>query len=214
MAPILLASIAALAQSGAYRASGSEPFWSLEIAAGRMTYRGDGREISVPAPELETTADGRRRYVARDLVVELSMGPCEDEAARVYEDSVRVTANGVTVAGCGGAEQPPDSLVDTSWAIVDIAGEAVAGDNYAISFGADTLVGYTGCNRFSGSYSRNGDMLALGAIRGTRRACPEPRMSRERRAWQILSGPVTISFPDGETLLLSGDGGSIRLQRT
>lgn len=214
MVPILLALIAALAQPDAYRASGSEPFWSLEIAAGRMTYRGDGREISVPAPALRPTADDGIRYVTRRLVVEIRMEPCEDEAARVYEDSVRVTADGVTVEGCGGAERPPDSLADTSWTIVEIAHEPVAGDNYAISFGADTLVGYTGCNRLSGGYSRNGDTLTLGAIRSTRRACPEPAMSRERRAWQILSGPVTISFPDGETLLLSGESGTIRLRRS
>lgn len=214
MAAILLISVTALAQSGAYRANGGEPFWSLEIAGGRMTYSRDGEEISVPAPRLRTGADGRIRYVTRRLVVEIRPEPCEDEAERVYDDTVRVTANGVTVEGCGGAEQPPDSLVDTSWTIVAIAGEAVAGDNYAISFGPDALVGYAGCNRFSGSYSRNGDTLTLGAIRATRRACPEPRMSRERRAWQILGGPVTISFADGETLLLSGDGGTIRLRRS
>lgn len=214
MAPILLALIAAVAQSGAYRASGSEPFWSLEIADGRMTYRRDGETISVRALRVRPSADGFIRFATRRLVVEIRPEPCEDEAARVYEDSVRVTANGDTVEGCGGAERPPDSLVDTSWTIVDIAGEAVAGDNYAISFGADALVGYTGCNRFSGPYSRNGDTLTLGAIRGTRRACPEPRMSRERRAWQILGGPVTIAFADGDTLLLSGNGGTIRLRRS
>ena len=38
-------------------------------------------------------------------------------------------------------------------------------------------------------------------------------MTHEARAAAILSGPVTACFPDGDTLVLTGAGGAIRLRR-
>jgi len=55
--------------------------------------------------------------------------------------------------------------------------------------------------------------LTPGAIAATRMACPGPRMAHEQRAFAILSGPVTVSHPDGDTLVLTGEAGSIRLRR-
>jgi heat shock protein HslJ len=44
--------------------------------------------------------------------------------------------------------------------------------------------------------------------------CPDPGMDHERRALQLLSGPVRISFPGGENLVLTGNGVTMRLHQT
>ena len=89
----------------------------------------------------------------------------------------------------------------------------VSGGEYFIEFGADRLSGRAGCNRFSGTYSITGDRLAVGPLATTRMACPEPAMRHERRVLEILRGPVTISRRVGTGLVLTGNGGSIRLGR-
>jgi heat shock protein HslJ len=132
----------------------------------------------------------------------------------VYADTVRVTANGTTVAGCGGTLLPPATLADTDWRIVAIGGEAVDGDTYAMQFtGAGRLNGQAGCNRFSGRYAQRRVLLTAGPIAVTRMVCPGARMTHERAVLQILAGRVTIGFPDGETMVLTAAGGSIRLRR-
>ncbi|HEV7660726.1 MAG TPA: META domain-containing protein [Allosphingosinicella sp.] len=214
MAPILLALTATLAQPGAYTAGGSEPFWGLEIAGGQMTYEpGDDRRLIAATPRRRPIRNGYR-YVTRIFTVEIRHVRCEDEGERVHSDTVRVTANGTTVWGCGGTLLPPATLADTDWRIVAIGGEAVNGDNYAMQFtGAGRLNGQAGCNRFSGRYAQRRIRLTAGPIAATRMACPGARMAHERAVLHILGGQVTIGFPDGETMMLTAGGGSIRLRR-
>ena len=56
-------------------------------------------------------------------------------------------------------------------------------------------------------------MLTAGALAMTRMACPGPGMAHEQRAAEILGGPARVSFPDGDTLLLTGPTGAIRARR-
>src|SRR5688500_16436138 len=46
--------------AGPYRALGTEPFWSVTIADGRMTYDSPEGGFSVDAPAARATAGGRR----------------------------------------------------------------------------------------------------------------------------------------------------------
>ena len=47
----------------------------------------------------------------------------------------------------------------------------------------------------------------------TRMACPEPRMTHERKMLRLLGGSVRFSYPDGDTMLLTGNGVTARLRR-
>ena len=109
---------------------------------------------------------------------------------------------------------PPERLADTDWTIVEIDGQAVQGPNYFLQFTADRLSGLAGCNRFSGGYSQSGETLTIGPVAATRMFCPDPGMDHERRALQLLSGPVRISFPGGENMILTGNGVTMRLHRS
>lgn len=117
--------------------------------------------------------------------------------------------------------QPTVRLSETSWLLVEIDGQAtelsgdlLADDRYAVDFGPNAVVGYSGCNRFSGPYTRAGDMLTFGPLGGTRRACAPHIMLLESRFFEILARPVRVSFPEPGIMLLTGETGAIRLRLT
>jgi heat shock protein HslJ len=196
-----------------YGAGGSEPFWSLAIERGRITYNpGTGEPaFSMRAPPRQNVRNGYR-YVTPRLVIDIRHVRCEDEAERYFADTVRVTTNGNTYSGCGGAVLPPPTLADTDWVIASIAGTPVRGDGYGLQFHEGRVSGQAGCNRFSGTYRERRPLLILGPMAVTRMACLGPRMALERRALRILSGPVRMNFVDGDNLILTGRGGTMRLR--
>lgn len=219
IAPMLAGcATAAAAPAGlAYRAHGTEPFWSVTIANGRIVYESpDQPGIDVPARSLRAPHEGLR-YGTRRMTVDITPGPCNDGMGdRYYADTVRLIFPGAgrPLEGCGGAVLPPDTLADTGWGIAAIDGEAVApAEDYVLQFGEGRIHGQAGCNRFSGPYAEAGRTLTPGAIMATRMACPEPRMRHEAKMLRLLSGPVRYTYPDGDTLQLTGNGVTARLRR-
>jgi hypothetical protein len=95
---------------------------------------------------------------------------------RIFADTVRVTVDGRSLQGCGGAILPPATLQDTSWEIVTIDGGRVpGGEQYRIGFSADGISGRAGCNSFSGNYRVGRDGFQAGPLAMTRMACPGQR---------------------------------------
>ena len=134
---------------------------------------------------------------------------------------IALLAGLLAIACAHEAPQASARLSDTSWLFVEIDGHAteltgdlLRDDRYAVDFSPDVIVGYSGCNRFSGRYSRSGDILTFEPLASTLRGCGERIMMLERRLFEILEGPVRISFPDRGTMLLTGESGAIRLRQT
>ncbi len=91
-----------------YRALGTEPFWSVTIEAGRMTYGpADGAKIAVPAPAPRPTFNGHRYETSR-LTVDVIHSRCSDGMSdAIYADTVLVLIDGRRLSGCGGAVSRP-----------------------------------------------------------------------------------------------------------
>jgi uncharacterized membrane protein len=220
VAILLLAGCATLGASapatptGPYRALGTEPFWSVTIADGRMAYDSPGNDgFSVAAPAPRATRNGRR-YETRRLTLDITHVRCGDGMSdRTYPDTVMAIVDGRTLHGCGGAALAPATLAGTNWRIVRIDGDAVSGDAYVLRFEGERLNGRAGCNSFGGPYRIEGDTLTAGPLMATMMACPGARMTHERNAMHVLEGPARIAHPDGDTMVLSGGGGEIRLRR-
>lgn len=217
MAAGLSALLALLLAASPYRAHGTEPFWGVTITGNRVVYESaDGpRVVAVVRPRVTRTG---RVYASRRLTVEIRRGRCNDGMSDRYQaDTVRVWVGprtGRALEGCGGATLPPASLADTGWAIVSIGGEDVAqAENYNLQFSDGRIHGQAGCNRFSGPYRETSRTLTPGPMIATRMACPEPGMRHERDVLHLLSGPVDFFYPDGDTLFLRRNGGTIRLRR-
>ena len=104
-------------------------------------------------------------------------------------------------AGCGG-DDGAGSFVGVPWVVssgVDLAGtDAVP----SATFTDDTVGGSTGCNRFTASYTVDGDAMEIGEIASTRMACPPPADAIER-AYLAALGRVAAWHIDGSELVLA-----------
>lgn len=116
---------------------------------------------------------------------------------------------GSIVAGPGVAEGPPPSepgqgLGGTSWNLAEMGDTAdVARIVPTIEFGADGRAsGFAGCNTFSGTFTTDGETIALGPLATTKMGCERPASAVETEYLQALSGVATWSIePDGRLLL-------------
>lgn len=125
---------------------------------------------------------------------------------------------GSIVAGPGVAEGPPPSeaglgLDGTTWSLAEMGDTAdFARIVPTIDFGADGSVsGFSGCNTFSGTFTTDGETIALGPLATTKMGCERPASAVETEYLQALSGVATWSIePDGRLLL----AGAIPLRYT
>lgn len=221
----LLAAFATLALQAAtpaepppdYHASGSEPFWSLEVRGRGIKFmpndgsEGDGGIASV-LPRRQPVRNGYR-LVTPLFTVTVRHAVCEDEAERRYSDTVDVRTRERDYQGCGGTLLPPAMLERTDWRIETIRNMPVEGDAYMLGFNEGRISGRAGCNRFSGPFTQRGAVLTTGPIAATRMLCPGLRMTHERSVLELLRGPVRISYPAGDVMVLTSNGGTIRLRR-
>ncbi|MDA0181252.1 META domain-containing protein [Solirubrobacter phytolaccae] len=105
----------------------------------------------------------------------------------------------LVLAGCGGeAAQGPPALEGTPWVVA--SGEASA------SFTDGTLSGSDGCNRYTTSYTIDGDTLRLGAIVTTKMACEPARMERADAFRAALERASRWRVEDEELTLLDDAG--------
>lgn len=200
-----------------YYASGSEPFWGLEVRGRGIKFMpNDGSEgsggIAASLPRRQPVRNGYR-LVTPLFTVTVRNIVCEDEAERRYRDSVRVTTRDRHYDGCGGTLLPPAMLERSDWRIETISNMRVDGDNYVLGFNEGRISGHAGCNRFSGPFTQRGAVLTAGPIAATRMLCPGLRMTHERAVLELLRGPVRISYPAGDVMMLTGRVGTIRLRR-
>ena len=96
-------------ETESYRALGTEPFWSISIDNGRMTYQSPEGGFSVRAPRGEELGDGRI-WETRRITLQASNAECSDGMSdTVYPQTVRVVVDGRELRGCGGATTAPPS---------------------------------------------------------------------------------------------------------
>ncbi|HEY5710645.1 MAG TPA: META domain-containing protein [Allosphingosinicella sp.] len=219
---ILILLLAAAATIGAapprrvapYEAGGFEPNWVLRVDRGRLTY-----ETGTPEPTLNMAVPRRRpvrngyQYVTPRLTVDVRHTVCQSYAGRDFADTVNVTFDGQFHDGCGGIGVAPRALADTWWYILSIGGTVLDDptDDYRIGFREGRMTGRAGCNEFTSFYRERRPVLALGRMAVTRTTCPAARLALEQRALAILRGPLRITWVDGDTMVLTGPGGSMRL---
>ncbi len=79
---------------------------------------------------------------------------------------------------------------------------------------ANRVTGFSGCNRFNGTYTRNGAELRFSGVAATMMACPEPAMTLERQILQALGQVTEFRISSGRLTLLGAEGQDVlRLQR-
>jgi heat shock protein HslJ len=198
-----------------YKAVGTEPGWSLTVRPARMDYAGDYGEVNIAEPTPPDFRAAHGTYRSGKLQLTISAGPCSDGMSDlVYRQTVRVTADGRTVSGCGGGTIAPATIAGTSWSVVSVNGRPVPGGGpYFLQFGDGSLSAKFGCNSISGPYKMNGDHLSAPNLVQTEMLCPEPAMTFERDGGAVLGSNVRVERIGGERLRLVSEAGTIELKR-
>ena len=112
--PLLLLPLAACVtmppgEAETYRAVGTEPFWSITIANGRMTYETPDGGFSVPAPRGQENGSGRS-WETRRIRLTMWHEECSDGMSdNRFPQTVRATVDGRELRGCGGDRVSPAS---------------------------------------------------------------------------------------------------------
>jgi hypothetical protein len=70
------------------------------------------------------------------------------------------------------------SLAGSEW--------GMGGSEQYIQFSEGRVAGHSGCNRYTGSFTQDGDSLKLGPLASTKMACPPERMEQEQTWFQML----------------------------
>jgi heat shock protein HslJ len=194
---------------------GNEPSWKVDLTTPGIakaevlgeeakTYRGGATRNDV----LKETLWRGSPDAGRDLVVFLSDRSCSDQMSDVVHPvTARASfADGRFFAGCcrvvggagtaGGAATGTPPFHGRTWRLESLPGKALgaASQPLTMRFEQNRVSGFSGCNRFTGSYSVDGDVLTLSQLAGTMMACPEPAMALESALRAALGTPLRYAF--------------------
>ncbi|MEM7669362.1 MAG: META domain-containing protein [Pseudomonadota bacterium] len=102
------------------------------------------------------------------------------------------------------------SLAGSEWRPVAGEGPAAEVEQFLRFESDDRFAGTGGCNRFSGTYTRDRETLTFGPAAMTRMACPEAAMSAERRVSDLMAATrrgiahhLLLVLMDGEGRILA-----------
>ncbi len=205
----------------AFRATGNEPGWRLDIGNDELTLSANYGEtrIEAPIPEAETTDDSTRYLVDADgqaLTVTIFERLCTDTMSGMpHPNTVTLVLDGEELNGCGG--DPAILLRGVEWVVEDIDDGGIVDNSRAtLEFGdEDRISGAASCNRFMGGYSLSGEGLTLSQMATTMMACDQALMTQELRFLEILGSVQRFELSDDGALVLHGsDGRTITARRS
>jgi putative lipoprotein len=98
------------------------------------------------------------------------------------------------------------SPVGVEWIVTGGLDVAAASPKPSATFADGTVSGSTGCNRFSGPYTLEGEALEIGPLASTRMYCPPPADQVERAYLDVLGRVAAWRFDDAELVLLDREG--------
>lgn len=112
---------------------------------------------------------------------------------------------------------PPAALEGTLWRLEafeqgEVVSSVLAGTEITLTFADNKASGFSGCNWFSAEYSVDGSRLELGLIQQTVRACLEPGVEDQERAFAEAFRTVTKYTIDGDRLTLTHAGGRLHFR--
>lgn len=199
-----------------YRAAGNEPFWSITLNEGLLTFRRLGHESLEAQPYTRKEPDGPIIAGSGENTLRLLVkdGLCRDTMSDMhFPQQVELELAGKILRGCGG--DSARLLQGVEWVITDIDGTGVLdGSRVTLVFETDGRVnGRASCNRFMGRYTLTGEGLSLDQLATTKMACAPALMDQEKRVLTHLGSLMSFEFrEENGALLLRSDEGFLEAQ--
>lgn len=211
-----------------FKASGTEPFWGLEITEKTIRFTSmvqDLEKFSAPATNPTRAADSNvKMYTAETdagtVRAQVAQGECtNDMSGKVSRYKVKVeikqdTDKEFTVfEGCG--EYITDYRLNDIWVLEEMEGKTVQKEdfqedlpNMEIHTSENRFMGHAGCNRMNGKIFSEGNLLRFTDIATTRMMCPpgnkENDFLKNLRAsthFEIRDNRLFLNNPDGPKLV-------------
>lgn len=166
-------------------ASGSEPFWSLEIDFDKEIYfKGlHGDSIVTEVPEAIRLQDVpatsyRIKTASEDLTIVIYDQACTDNlTGKELPKTVSVTALGREYKGCG--SYLSDYRLNDIWVLESINDSIINIKDFPrglprveLDLSRNQVFAFAGCNEFSGAMEVQGKKIHFGRFSGTFMACP------------------------------------------
>ncbi|HEY8550496.1 MAG TPA: META domain-containing protein [Vicinamibacterales bacterium] len=206
---------------------GNEPSWSVDLTTpGRGTFKAIGEAPvtyhgnAVTLEPLGETA-WRGSAAGKELVLFMREAACSDGMSDVTHPVIaRVSlADGRFLAGCcrvpdGSRSSAEDGTVEgVTWRLTALTGHssdvlASAPRPVTVRFEKGRITGFSGCNRFTGSYTAEGDRITIGQLGGTMMACGPEAMALEQAVKEGLKG-ILRHGSSGDRLTLTSEAGTV-----
>lgn len=134
--------------------------------------------------------------------------------------SLLVSLPALTLVGCASwfgssAEEPstPPQLDGTVWQVEDVdQGGIIDSSMITVAFNDGRVTGYTGCNRYFGSYETVGSSITVRELASTLKACAPAISAQEQRFLHGLMGATSYRMESGTWLLIADDRQRTRLK--
>jgi copper homeostasis protein (lipoprotein) len=110
---------------------------------------------------------------------------------------------------------PNATLENSYWKLLEVGGrparvvDNIPEPNLRLTPAKKLARGSTGCNSFTGPYELSGDSLRFGQLVSTLRACTDPEINRQERAFLDALGATRTWRVTGDTLVLNGEAGQV-----
>jgi heat shock protein HslJ len=234
----LVGVLPAMAEEPSLICFGNEPSWSLDLVdrgtarlaipdTSPVEYHGSETRIG---PIKESVWRGKPvAGEGGELVAFLRESACSDGMSdHEHPVTARVSlADGRFLSGCcrvakATAEPPvgagaPSAIEGPIWRLTRLPGTeervlASAQRRVTARFEAGRVDGFSGCNRFMGSYTIDQDRVTFGPLAGSMMACPEPEMALEAAVKNALAGTLRFAVAADGLELTSGAGVTLVFQ--
>ena len=212
-----------------FHATGTEPFWSLSLDFEKsMTFKpmeGDPF-ITPPAEPTPAGDDGSYSYRAETeagmLKVTIIPGECINQmSGKASQFAVEIslkrgTGEMESYSGCGSYIANP--RLHDIWVLKRIGNESLDAKQYTkglptleLFVAENRVVGHDGCNEFTGSFYSYGNVMSVGPLASTMKACPDGK-AEEKLTKHLTGQPMVYGFEDSALVLTSEDGERLEFQ--
>jgi heat shock protein HslJ len=214
---------------------GNEPSWSLQFSERGRAKLLLPEQKSLDYRGRETRLDFLKEWAWRgkpasgkggELVAFLRESACSDGmsdtqhpvTARVSLPDARLLAGCCRIPVSSNASTPvPLAFEGPTWQLDAPAaqGTGVAGKEMrpvTALFEGGRVSGFSGCNRFMGSYTLDRDSVLIGPLAGTMMACPEPQMAIEKAFLGALTGTLRHAISGDRLTLTPATGAPLVFQ--
>ncbi|MGJ8591145.1 MAG: META domain-containing protein [Aquaticitalea sp.] len=202
-------------------ATGTEPFWSLEISEDGITFKTPMDSILFPHTNPIFAQDSNvKRYdvetVSSKMTLQIIQAECINEmSGKISPYKVSVNLKKVmetevqNLEGCG--DYKTDYRLHDIWVLESLNGKTIIKDDFSKEFPSleikaaeNTFMGFAGCNQMSGKLFFEKGLLRFTNIFTTKMMC-EPS-NKEAEFLKALQGSTTYSI-DNNRLTLSNPSG-------